>query len=116
MDFESGLGPIDGTLRNPLVAAVVLIWALVLFSVCRAALKSDGRYRGVVVAAVLLGGWLLEPRIVAALVNGVYRVTASASAGLSGQPPAWAASLIAAVALLIERVLQRRRRSPGRAM
>jgi hypothetical protein len=106
MDIQAD---VDGTLRNPVVAGAVLLWALVLFTVCLAFLRSDSRLRGVaVVAAVLIAGWLLAPVVVRTFVNGIYRVTSSPSVGFFGRPPAWAASLVAAAGVLVTLLVRRK--------
>jgi hypothetical protein len=108
MSFDSIGARADGTLRNPVVVGVVLIWALVLLAVCLASLKSGSRFRGVTVVAVLLFGWLLSPFVVITFVNGIYRITSSPSVGFLGRPPAWAASLIAAAGVLVALLARRK--------
>jgi hypothetical protein len=103
---------VDGTLRNPVVAGSVLLWALILLTACVIFLKSGARFRAAAVAAILIGGWLMSPLVVSALVNGLYRITASSlsSVGLFGRSPAWVAPAVAGAGVLAMEVVARMRK------
>jgi hypothetical protein len=103
---------VDGTLRNPVVAGSVLLWALVLLIACVLFLKSGVRFRAALVAAVLVGGWLMTPFFVNALVNGLYRITASSlsSVGLFDRSAAWVAPAVAGAGVLAMEVVSRGRK------